>query len=86
MEENRLTKKQWIEKMLSVDEKEELAALLDIMYMEARQNGYDDGYCEGVGEGCDYDGRLYESVRYEYDDEAEEYDYDNEIDYEWDLK
>lgn len=54
------------------------------MYMEARQNGYDDGYCEGLGEGCDYDGRMYDEVAYTWDEENNE-PYEK-IDYEWDLK
>lgn len=85
MEEYSLTKKEWIEKLLTIDNKEELEKLLDIMYMSARQCGYDDGYCEGVGEGCDYNGRMYDEVRYELDEDNEP-DYDKEIDYEWDLK
>lgn len=85
MEEYSLTKKEWIEKLLTIDNKGELEELLDIMYMSARQCGYDDGYCEGVGEGCDYNGRMYEDVRYELDEDGEP-DYDKEIDYEWDLK
>ena len=84
MEEYRLTKKQWINKLIAIEDKEELESLLDIMYMEARQNGYDDGYCEGLGEGCDYDGRMYDEVAYTWDEENDE-PY-KRIDYEWDLK
>lgn len=84
MKEYRLTKKQWVNKLLAIEDKEELEELLNIMYMEARQNGYDDGYCEGLGEGCDYDGRMYDEVAYTWDDENDE-PYEK-IDYEWDLK
>lgn len=84
MEEYGLTKKQWVNKLLAIEDKEELEELLNIMYMEARQNGYDDGYCEGLGEGCDYDGRMYDEVAYTWDDENDE-PYEK-IDYEWDLK
>ena len=85
MEEYGLTKKQWVNKLLIIEDKKELEELLNIMYMEARQNGYDDGYCNGIGEGCDYNGRMYEEVRYEFD-EDDEPDYDKKIDYKWDLK
>ena len=78
-------KKEWIECLLEITNKEELKKKLDEMYMSARECGYDDGYCEGLGEGCDYDGRMYAEVRYELD-EDDEPDYDKEIDYEWDLK
>jgi hypothetical protein len=84
MKEYRLTKKQWVNKLLSIEDKEELEELLNIMYMEARQNGYDDGYCDGLGEGCDYDGRMYDEVAYTWDEENDE-PYEK-IDYEWDLK
>lgn len=84
MKEYRLTKKQWVNKLLAIEDKEELEEFLNIMYMEARQNGYDDGYCEGLGEGCDYDGRMYDEVAYTWDDENDE-PYEK-IDYEWDLK
>ena len=84
MKEYGLTKKQWVNKLLAIEDKEELEELLNIMYMEARQNGYDDGYCEGLGEGCDYDGRMYEEVAYTWDEENDE-PYEK-IDYEWDLK
>jgi len=79
------TKKEWIECLLEITDKKELKKKLDEMYMSARQCGYDDGYCEGVGEGCDYNGRMYDEVRYELD-EDDELDYDKEIDYDWDLK
>ena len=85
MEEYGLTKKQWVNKLLIIEDKKELEELLNIMYMEARQNGFDDGYCNGIGEGCDYNGRMYEEVRYEFD-EDDEPDYDKKIDYKWDLK
>jgi len=84
MKEYRLTKKQWINKLIAIEDKEELEELLNIMYMEARQNGYDDGYCDGLGEGCDYDGRMYDEVAYTWDEENDE-PYEK-IDYEWDLK
>lgn len=84
MKEYRLTKKQWINKLIAIEDKEELEELLNIMYMEARQNGYDDGYCEGLGEGCDYNGRMYDEVAYTWDEENDE-PYEK-IDYEWDLK
>ena len=84
MKEYRLTKKQWVNKLLAIEDKEELEELLNIMYMEARQNGYDDGYCDGLGEGCDYDGRMYDEVAYTWDEENDE-PYEK-IDYEWDLK
>ena len=84
MKEYRLTKKQWVNKLLAIEDKEELEELLNIMYMEARQNGYDDGYCEGLGEGCDYNGRMYDEVAYTWDEENDE-PYEK-IDYEWDLK
>lgn len=54
------------------------------MYDAARQNGYDDGYCAGIGEGCDYDGRMYEEVAYEWNEENDEPG--ERIDYKWDLK
>ena len=78
-------KKEWIESILKTVHEEGLEKKLDEMYMSARQCGYDDGYCEGLGEGCDYDGRMYAEVRYELD-EDDEPEYDKEIDYEWDLK
>ena len=84
MKEYGLTKKQWVNKLLAIEDKEELEELLNIMYTEARQNGYDDGYCDGIGEGCDYNGRMYDEVAYEYDEENDEFG--ERIDYEWDLK
>lgn len=85
MEECGLTKKQWVNKLLAIEDKKELKKKLDEMYMSARECGYEDGYCDGIGEGCDYNGRMYDEVRYELD-EDDEPDYDKKIDYEWDLK
>lgn len=79
-----LTRRQWIDKLLEVESKAELEMFLMEMYNAARQNGYDDGYCDGIGEGCDYDGRMYEEVAYEWDDKNDEPG--ERIDYEWDLK
>ena len=79
-----LTRRQWIDKLLEVESKAELEMFLKEMYNAARQNGYDDGYCKGIGEGCDYDGRMYEEVAYEWDDENDEPG--ERIDYKWDLK
>ena len=79
-----LTRKQWIVKLLKVESKEKLEKLLKKMYDDARQNGYDDGYCDGIGEGCDYDGRMYDEVAYEWDEENDEPG--ERIDYKWDLK
>ena len=79
-----LTRRQWIDKLLEVESKAELEMFLMEMYNAARQNGYDDGYCDGIGEGCDYNGRMYEEVAYEWDDENDEPG--ERIDYEWDLK
>ena len=79
-----LTRRQWIDKLLEVESKAELEMFLMEMYNAARQNGYDDGYCDGIGEGCNYDGRMYDEVAYEWDDENDEPG--ERIDYEWDLK
>lgn len=79
-----LTRRQWIDKLLKVESKEKLEKLLMKMYNAARENGYDEGYCDGIGEGCDYDGRMYEEVAYEWDDENDEPG--ERIDYKWDLK
>ena len=79
-----LTRRQWIDKLLKVESKEKLEKLLMKMYNAARKNGYDEGYCDGIGEGCDYDGRMYEEVAYEWDDENDEPG--ERIDYKWDLK
>lgn len=84
MEEYGLTKKQWVNKLLTIEDKKELKKLLDNMYTAARQCGYDDGYCDGIGEGCDYNGRMYDEVAYEWDEENDEPG--EKIDYEWDLK
>ena len=78
------TKKEWIEYILSIKDDKNLKRELDKMYMNARQHGYDDGYCDGIGEGCDYDGRMYEEVAYEWDEKNDEPG--ERIDYEWDLK
>ena len=78
------TKKEWIEYILSIKDDKNLKIELDKMYMSARQCGYDDGYCDGIGEGCDYNGRMYDEVAYEYDEENDEFG--EIIDYEWDLK
>ena len=79
-----LTRRQWIDKLLKVESKSELETFLMEMYNAARQNGYDDGYCDGIGEGCNYDGRMYEEVAYEWDEEDDEPG--ESIDYKWDLK
>lgn len=79
-----LTRRQWIDKLLKVESKSELETFLMEMYNAARQNGYDDGYCDGIGEGCNYDGRMYEEVAYEWDEENDEPG--ESIDYKWDLK
>ena len=79
-----LTRRQWIDKLLKVESKTELETFLMEMYNAARQNGYDDGYCDGIGEGCNYDGRMYEEVAYEWDEEDDEPG--ESIDYKWDLK
>lgn len=78
------TKKEWIEYILSIKDDKNLKRELDKMYMNARQYGYDDGYCDGLGEGCDYNGRMYDEVAYEWDEENDEPG--EKIDYEWDLK
>ena len=78
------TRQEWINKLLTIDDKNELKDMLFEMYNAARQNGYDDGYCDGLGEGCDYNGRMYDEVAYEWDDENDEPG--ERIDYEWDLK
>lgn len=78
------TKKEWIEYILSIKDDKNLNKVLDEMYMSARECGYDDGYCDGIGEGCDYDGRMYEEVAYEWDEENDEPG--ERIDYDWDLK
>ena len=90
-----LTKKEWINKTIDLidklfvikDEKNKsvISKHLDKLYKAARQNGYDDGYCDGLGEGCDYNGIMYEEVRYELNEDNEP-DYDKEIDYKWVLK
>ena len=92
--EKKLTKKQWINETINLinklftiqneDDKNVISKHLDKLYMNARQNGYDDGYCEGLGEGCDYNGRMYDEVAYTWDEENDE-PYE-QIDYEWDLK
>ena len=79
-----LTRSQWVNKLLKVDSKEKLEKLLKQMYNAARKNGYDDGYCDGIGKGCDYNGRMYEEVAYEWDEENDEPG--ESIDYKWDLK
>ena len=78
------TKKEWIEYILSIKDDKNLNKVLDEMYMSARECGYDDGYCDGIGEGCNYDGRMYDEVAYTWDEENDE-PYEK-IDYEWDLK
>ena len=82
--EHNYTRQEWINKLLIIDDKNELKDMLFEMYNAARQNGYDDGYCDGLGEGCDYNGRMYDEVAYEWDDENDEPG--ERIDYEWDLK
>lgn len=82
--EHNYTRQEWINKLLTIDDKNELKDMLFEMYNAARQNGYDDGYCDGLGEGCDYNGRMYDEVAYEWDDENDEPG--ERIDYEWDLK
>ena len=79
-----LTRRQWIDKLLKVESKEKLEKFLMKMYNAARKNGYDEGYCDGIGEGCDYNGRMYEEVAYEWNDENDEPS--ERIDYKWDLK
>lgn len=80
-----MTKKEWIKELLSINDKKELEKKLDEMYMSARKCGYKEGWCAGIGEGCDYNGRMYDEARYELDEDNEP-DYDKKIDYEWDLK
>ena len=78
------TKKEWINYILGINDVNKLENTLDKMYMSARQCGYDDGYCDGIGEGCDYNGRMYDEVAYEWDEENDEPG--EKIAYEWDLK
>ncbi len=63
---------------------QELYDLLDKLYMNIRQIGYDDGYCDGIGEGCDYNGRMYDEIAFEWNEEEDEPG--ERIDYDWDLK
>ena len=86
-----LTKNQYINETIKlindlcgIQNKDLILEWLDNFYKFARERGYEHGYCDGIGEGCDYNGRMYEEVAYEWDEENDEPG--ERIDYKWDLK
>lgn len=89
-----LTKNQYINETIKLindlfviqneDDESVISEWLDSFYSFARERGYEHGYCDGLGEGCDYNGRKYDEVAYEWDEENDEPG--KKIDYKWDLK